>query len=118
MKELNDKERRAVDLAHALAMGYAWGRQDEARQHNTDEATAFAGYYADLKRAFLAERLGMLDNVQRAYDHWAVFRSERFTWEPGDLKWNPPPGHQVIRDAEQAVAAESLRVRHGKEVAE
>jgi hypothetical protein len=66
---------------YALAQGYAWGRQDatvlaldvgdvrgRVSARDTDAATRFATAFTAHYAAYRAERIGMMHNMESAYD--------------------------------------------------
>ncbi len=71
----------AVDFSKAE--GYAWGRQDAAHDAlppedfegriaatDTEKSAEFAQAFAQHRRAFREERIGMATNLRSAYEKW------------------------------------------------
>ena len=58
--------------AHALALGYVFGRQDAGDgAKDTDEATAFATAFAARQEAYNSPAgVGMMPNVRDAFETW------------------------------------------------
>ena len=59
--------------AHALAMGYVWGRQDAGDgAKDTQQATDFAADYAARQQQYNdgTSGVGFMPNVQAAFETW------------------------------------------------
>jgi hypothetical protein len=54
----------------ALAMGYAWGRQDAIGEQYTQAAIRFSLAYAQRWHDYQHERQHYVPNIQTAYDRW------------------------------------------------